>query len=179
MSAVLILNGPNVGLIGHREPHLYGSESLDTAMSRVNATAAAAGVSVEILTSNYEAELVDRLHKLVRQRESSDIVAVIVNPGGATAYGIALLDALRAIRQPIVEVHVSNRAVKSDGDFRQRDPIAAISRGLIAGFGTKGYDLAMEWCLREAGAAGRRSEGAADVAPVDLQVDTVDVAEGR
>lgn len=149
MPRVLVLNGPNVALVGLREPHLYGSTSLEAGMARLHERVAGTDVEVEVLTSNHEGELVDRIHRIVRARAAGtpDTDAVIINPGGATAYSVAVLDALAATELPIVVVHVANRAAKKGGEIRERDLVARISQGQIIGLGVTGYLLALDWCL--------------------------------
>ena len=149
MPKVLVLNGPNVALVGLREPHLYGTETLDDGMARLHRRVEGTGVEVEVVTSNHEGDLVDRVHDVVRAKAAgtNDVEAVIINPGGATAYSVSVLDALAAAELPIVVVHVANRAAKSGGEIRERDLVARISRGQIVGLGVLGYALALEWCL--------------------------------
>ena len=147
MPSVLVLNGPNVGIVGLREPHYYGTVPLEEAMSRLRDRAAKDDVEVEVLTSNHEGVLVDRLHEIVREQGSSDVKAIIVNPGGATAYSVSVLDALAAADLPVVEVHISNRHKKPGGEIRQKDLIAALAVGQIVGLGVKGYEFALEWLL--------------------------------
>ena len=149
MAKILILNGPNVGIIGYREPELYGSEPLSATMERCAALAAGADVEVEVLTSNHEGVLLDRLHEITRGDQGRDVDAILVNPGGLTPYGLALRDALKTTFRPVVVVHVSNKPAKTDGDFRHLDIIAPIARGNIVGLGVLGYELATRWILQE------------------------------
>lgn len=159
MSRLLILNGPNVGLIGVREPHLYGRVDLETGLQHARQRAAAHGMTTEVLTSNHEGELVDRLHALVRDPDRGGIAGVIVNPGGLTAYGVSLRDALAALALPVIVVHVSNRAARTDGGFRSVDVIAPVSAGQIIGLGVHGYGLAVDWFGRTLSTAERVERG--------------------
>ena len=154
MAKILVLNGPNVGLIGLREPHLYGTDDLETTMQRLRERAQADGVELEVLTSNHEGVLVDRVHEVVRAKAdgSNDVTAALVNPGGLTAYGISLLDALIAAELDVVEVHVSNRFRKNSDEKRggfdlERDLLAKYAIGQVLGLGVMGYDFGLEWLL--------------------------------
>lgn len=149
MPKILIINGQNVGIIGRREPNLYGSTPLAEGLERCERMAAAAGVEIEVLTSNHEGELIDRLHEITNQDEGRDVDAILVNPGGLTPYGLGLRDALKTTFKPVVLVHVSNRPPKLDGPFRHVDIIAPVAMGNIVGLGVMGYELAVAYLLRE------------------------------
>ena len=133
---VLLLNGPNLNLLGTREPEVYGVDTLDDIVSEVTAYAAEHDVAIRAGQSNIEGELIDSLHDA---REWAD--GVIFNPGAYTHTSIALRDAISAIGLPVVEVHLSN--VHGREAFRRRSMITAVCLGVISGFGAKGYSLAL------------------------------------
>lgn len=145
---ILVLNGPNVGIVGLREPELYGTTPLAEAMQRCRELAGRAGVDVEVLTTNHLGELLDRLHEVVLNVAGRDADAIVVNPGGVTPYGMSLRDGLTATGKPVVVVHISNRPAKTDVEHRQRDIVAPIARGTIVGLGVAGYEFAVQWLLR-------------------------------
>jgi 3-dehydroquinate dehydratase II len=139
---ILLLNGPNINLLGTREPNLYGRTTL---IDIVDAVMAAAEVQptfeVEAFQSNHEGELIDRIQASARHSNG-----IIINPGGLTHYSIALRDALSAADLPIVEVHLTN--IHAREEFRHHSVIAPISIGQIAGFGADGYLLALDYLIR-------------------------------
>lgn len=133
----LVLHGPNLNLLGTREPGLYGSERLVDIDSALVRAAEARGVSLRIRQSNHEGELIDALHAAM-----ADCHGVIVNAGGYTHTSVALRDALLGTSLPVVEVHLTNLARREA--FRQRSLIADVAVGTIQGFGGHGYRLALE-----------------------------------
>lgn len=133
----LLVNGPNLNLLGVREPGVYGSDSLETINSEVAARASALGCSVDFFQSNSEGGIVDRLHSAMGQYDG-----LIINPGAYTHYSIAIRDAIAAVKLPAVEVHLSN--VYGREDFRHTSVIAPVCVGQIAGLGKIGYSLALE-----------------------------------
>lgn len=146
---ILLLNGPNLNMLGTREPHLYGSTTLDDIVRIVTERAAAASPSVEIeaFQSNHEGALVD-----VIQQSGRTASGIIINPGGLTHYSVVLRDALAMCGQPIVEVHLTN--IHAREEFRHHSVVAPIALGQIAGFGAQGYELALEVLLRRLEGAG-------------------------
>jgi len=134
---VLVLNGPNLNLLGDREINIYGEVTLDEINTRLKRLAGNLGVSLETYQSNHEGELIDKLHRAVRDGFS----AVIFNPGAFTHYSLALRDAVTAINIPVVEVHLSN--IYAREEFRRHSVIAPVAAGQISGFGISSYFLAL------------------------------------
>jgi len=137
MNKVLLLNGPNLNLLGTREPQTYGSDTLDDLVKLVTEHAAAKKIEITASQSNIEGELVDLLHDA---RDWAN--GVIFNPGGYTHYSVALRDAITAIEIPVVEVHMSN--IQAREDFRHESVVGAVCLGTIAGFGVTSYILAVD-----------------------------------
>lgn len=137
---ILLLNGPNLNLLGEREPGVYGTETLEGIAASVSARAAMRATTVVAVQSNAEGALIDALHE---SRNAS--CGVIFNPGAYTHTSIALRDAISAIGLPVVEVHLSN--VHAREEFRHRSMISGVCLGVIAGFGSAGYVLAVDALL--------------------------------
>ncbi len=148
---ILVLHGPNLNLLGTREPQIYGSETLDDINDRLAELAAELGVTVRTFQSNHEGELIDRIH----QARSEGVAAILINPGGYTHTSIALRDAISAVAIPTVEVHLSN--VHAREPFRQHSYIAPVALGQICGFGADGYLLALRGILAKVKPGSRRS----------------------
>ena len=134
MTDVLVLQGPNLNLLGTREPEIYGRESLDEIHAGIADRAAELGLAVDFFQSNHEGALIDRLHR-------RDFDAAIVNAGGLTHTSIALRDALLAVKIPFIEVHLSN--VHAREAFRHHSYFSDIAVGTITGLGAVGYELAL------------------------------------
>ncbi len=137
---ILVLHGPNLNLLGEREPEIYGRTTLAEIDAKLREQASARGASVESFQSNHEGALIDRIQASRRTHQ-----AIIVNPGGLTHSSVALRDALAATGLPIVEVHLSNISAREE--FRQRSYVSGIALGQISGLGAKGYELALEALL--------------------------------
>lgn len=137
MKPVYVLNGPNLNLLGQREPHLYGSTTLADIQARLQSRAAGLGLAIEFRQSNHEGELIDWVHE-ARQRAS----ALIVNAAGLTHSSIPLLDALLAADLPIIEVHLTN--IYRREPFRHHSYVSQAATGIICGLGAKGYELALD-----------------------------------
>jgi 3-dehydroquinate dehydratase-2 len=132
---VLVLDGPNLNLLGSRQPEVYGRETLEEVHARVRARAAELGVEVATFQSNHEGALIDRLHE-------RDFDGVVVNAGGLTHTSVALLDAFLSIARPYVEVHLSDP--KAREDFRHRSYLEGAAVASVAGRGPEGYVEALE-----------------------------------
>jgi 3-dehydroquinate dehydratase-2 len=133
---LLILNGPNLNLLGEREPEVYGRVSLADAVEAARRVAGELGCELDHFQSNHEGELIDRIHAA---RGTAD--GIIVNPGGLTHSSVSLRDAIAGSDLPCIEVHLSNLARREA--FRHTSLVTAVSVGLIAGFGAAGYSLAV------------------------------------
>ena len=132
---ILVLNGPNLNLLGQREPTLYGNQTLEEINQELEEMASATGIRVEFFQSNHEGELVDRI-----QQARDDFELIIINAGAFSHYSIALHDALRAINLPVIEVHLSN--IYTREEFRHQSLISPVAVGGIFGFGALSYRLA-------------------------------------
>jgi 3-dehydroquinate dehydratase-2 len=137
---ILVLNGPNLNLLGTRQPEIYGKETLADHLEAIRQAAILAGYEVEHLQSNHEGDLIDAIHH-ARGRTA----AIIFNPGAFTHYAYAVADALAAYDGIVVEVHLSNPAAREA--WRHTSVIAPVAHGTIAGFGGTGYRLAVEAVL--------------------------------
>lgn len=133
---VLLLSGPNLNLLGSREPHIYGTATLDDHVAHARSAAEPLGLSVEHVQSNHEGVLVDAIHA-ARGRAA----AIIINPGAFTHYSWAIHDALAAFGGPIVELHLSNPNAREE--WRHTSVVAPVATGSIVGFGGHGYALAV------------------------------------
>jgi 3-dehydroquinate dehydratase-2 len=135
---IFILNGPNLNLLGTREPEIYGSASLDDIAAQLTERAGSLGVAVDIRQSNHEGHLIDWLH----EAKTAGAKAIILNAAGFTHTSIALLDAIKAIEIPVIEVHLSNPHAREP--FRHRSYISKVAKGIVAGFGANSYILALD-----------------------------------
>ena len=138
MAKLLVLNGPNLNLLGTREPGHYGHDTLDAINNRLVKMAETAGHSLECYQSNAEHDLVDRVHKA----QSEGVSWIIINPAAFTHTSVAIRDALAGVSIPFVEIHLSN--VHAREEFRQHSYFSDIASGVISGLGAKGYELALE-----------------------------------
>ena len=145
MTAILVLEGPNLNLVGTREPEIYGYESLDQIHAGIKARATELGLKVAFFQSNHEGALIDRLHR-------RDFDISIVNAAGLTHTSVALRDALLAIERPFIEVHLSDPSTREP--FRQVNFLHDIALESIVGQGSRGYHLALESIARRSEAGG-------------------------
>src|SRR5687768_10267315 len=141
-ATIFVLNGPNLNLLGLREPEIYGTDTLDDIAGRLEDQARALGLSIDMRQSNHEGFLIDWLH----EANASGARAVILNAGGFTHTSVAIHDAIKAIEVPVIEVHLSNPQARES--FRRRSLVAQAARGTIAGFGALGYELALDAAAR-------------------------------
>jgi 3-dehydroquinate dehydratase-2 len=139
---IYVLNGPNLNLLGVREPEIYGSETLDEIAGALEDRARELGLAIDMRQSNHEGHLVDWLH----EANAEGAKAVILNAGAYTHTSVALHDAIKAITVPVIEVHLSNPQARES--FRRRSFVAPVARGSIAGFGPLGYQLALDAAAR-------------------------------
>jgi 3-dehydroquinate dehydratase-2 len=139
---VYVLNGPNLNLLGLREPEIYGADTLDDIAGRLEDRARDLGLGIEMRQSNHEGHLIDWLH----EANAEGAKAVILNPGGFTHSSVALHDAVKAISVPVIELHLSNPAAREA--FRHKSYVASAAKGTIAGFGALGYELALDAAAR-------------------------------
>ena len=136
MKKIIIINGPNLNLLGHREPSVYGSETFENFLSEMKAKYSKLDISY--FQSNVEGELITKLHETGFTYDG-----IILNAAGYTHTSIAIADAIRAIKTPVVEVHISNTFSREE--FRHHSFISAVSKGVIVGFGLKSYELALKF----------------------------------
>jgi 3-dehydroquinate dehydratase-2 len=133
---ITILNGPNLNLLGQRQPEIYGRATLDDVAAACARLATEFGLTTELFQSNHEGEIIDRIH-VARQTSAG----IIINPGALSHTSIAILDALNTFDGPVLEVHVSN--IHKREAFRHHSYISLRAEGVIAGFGVEGYELAL------------------------------------
>ena len=138
MASILVLNGPNLNLLGSREPEVYGKQTLVDINARLSQIAKDAGHHIQFLQSNAEYELIDRIHAA----RNENINFIIINPGALTHTSIALRDALLGVAIPFIEVHLSN--VHKRESFRHHSYLADAAVGTIVGLGAQGYELALQ-----------------------------------
>ena len=145
MANFLLLNGPNLNLLGEREPELYGKTSLDQVVENLSNISDKSGHELSDFQSNAEHELVDLIHKA----KDNNVKCIIFNPGAFTHSSIALRDALAGTKIPFIEVHISN--IYSREDFRQKSFLSEIAVGVISGLGGEGYELALKVAISRYG----------------------------
>jgi len=135
--SVLVINGPNLNLLGTREPEVYGTTTLDDITQKLQNQAINAGISLDSYQSNHEGELIDRVQKA----KKDGVGFIIINPGGFTHTSVALRDALAGVAIPFIEVHLSN--IHQREEFRKHSYFSDLAIGVICGLGAKGYELAL------------------------------------
>jgi 3-dehydroquinate dehydratase II len=140
---LLLLNGPNLNLLGTREPAVYGATTLADIERDATAQAQEAGAEIACFQSNHEGALIDRIHAARQQ----GVDAIVINPGGLTHTSVALRDALAGVDIPFVEVHISN--IYKREEFRHHSFLSAIAQGTICGLGADGYRFAIDFVLKQ------------------------------
>ncbi len=139
MNKILILNGPNLNLLGTREPQVYGHTTLADVEALMARLATERGVEAECFHSNHEGALIDRIHAARTQ----GVAYIMINPGGLTHTSVALRDALAGVAVPFIEVHISN--VHKREEFRHHSYLSGIAEAVLCGFGTSGYSMALNY----------------------------------
>jgi 3-dehydroquinate dehydratase-2 len=134
---IYVLSGPNLNLLGSREPHIYGTTALDDVRGLCEARAKALGYDIVFRQTNHEGELIDWV-----QEARTEACALVLNPAGYGHTSVALLDALKTLEAPIIECHLSNPAARED--FRRSTYVSLAATGVVSGFGAKSYELAVE-----------------------------------
>jgi 3-dehydroquinate dehydratase II len=142
LPVIYVLNGPNLNLLGVREPEIYGSDTLDDIAGRLEDKAKRLGVAIDMRQSNHEGHLIDWLH----EAQATGAKAVLLNAGGFAHSSVALHDAVKAVAVPVIEVHLTNPQARES--FRRRSLTGAAAKGVIAGFGALGYELALDAAAR-------------------------------
>lgn len=149
MKTLLILNGPNLNLLGTREPGVYGATSLADLQAQCEADAQRLGFAAECFQSNHEGALIDKLHEAGQRFAAGDLAGVVFNPGAFTHTSVALFDAISGVKPlPVIEVHISN--VHAREAFRHHSYVSPAAAGIVVGFGLDGYRLAIEGLARKA-----------------------------
>jgi len=140
--SVLVIQGPNLNMLGRREPAIYGHETLEDIHQRLRAAARAMGLGLEVFQSNHEGALIDRIH----QARDESVGFILINPAGFTHSSVALRDALAAVAIPFIEVHLSN--IHQREAFRHHSYFSDLAIGSIVGLGSQGYELALQAAAR-------------------------------
>ncbi|HEY6355354.1 MAG TPA: type II 3-dehydroquinate dehydratase [Burkholderiaceae bacterium] len=146
MSKILVLNGPNLNLLGTREPALYGSATLADVEALCRDTAARLNVAVDCRQSNHEGQLVDWIHEAGTAQRAGQLLGVVLNAGAYTHTSVALHDAIKGTSVTLVELHISN--VHAREAFRHHSFLSSVAAGIVVGFGVEGYALAIEGLVR-------------------------------
>jgi 3-dehydroquinate dehydratase-2 len=142
MTSVLVLNGPNLNLLGTRKPEVYGTTSLADVEELCRAEAGKLGLDVDFRQSNHEGQLIDWLHECGRAVKTGEFIGAVYNPGAHTHTSVALHDAIEGAEVPVIECHISN--VHAREEFRHHSYISPVARGIVVGFGVYGYVLGIQ-----------------------------------
>ena len=140
MKKILLINGPNLNLLGNREEEIYGTTDLNIVLKELEDTASIVDAELEYFQSNHEGEIIDRMHEAI-----GDTNYIIFNPGALTHYSYSLHDAIKAIKIPTIEVHISN--IYGRDKWRSKSVISPAAAGIITGFGLRGYVMALDFIL--------------------------------
>lgn len=142
MSTIMVLNGPNLNLLGTREPEMYGHETISDVEALCRDTAAALGHEIDFRQSNHEGVLIDYIHEAGRRIKEGEVLGVVFNPAAYTHTSVALHDAIKGADVPVIEVHISN--VHTREAFRHHSYISPVALGIIVGMGVQGYALGIQ-----------------------------------
>ncbi|REG85069.1 type II 3-dehydroquinate dehydratase [Marinomonas pollencensis] len=142
MSTIMVLNGPNLNLLGTREPDMYGHETLSDVEVLCRDTAAALGYEIDFRQSNHEGVLIDYIHEAGRRIKEGEVLGVVFNPAAYTHTSVALHDAIKGADVPVIEVHISN--VHTREAFRHHSYISPVALGIVVGMGVQGYALGIQ-----------------------------------
>ena len=142
MKKILIINGPNLNLLGQREEEIYGTVSFDKILVDLKDTAIKSGAELDYFQSNHEGEIIDRMHQAIGNTDY-----IIFNPGALTHYSYSIHDAIKAVNIPLVEVHISN--IYGREKWRSKSVISPAAIGIISGFGLYSYSMALDFILRQ------------------------------
>lgn len=142
MEKVLVINGPNLNMLGTRDPKIYGSDSLADVEALMRSAAGELGVELEFFQSNYEGAIIDKIHASFKTFDG-----IVINPGAFTHYSYAIMDAMGAVSIPFVEIHISN--IHAREEFRHKSVLATLAIGQIAGLGIYGYELALRGLIKK------------------------------
>ncbi|GLQ74735.1 type II 3-dehydroquinate dehydratase [Vibrio penaeicida] len=147
MSSIFVINGPNLNLLGQREPEQYGNSTLDDVEALCHQTAKEHGVTIKFMQSNHEGVLIDWFHEAGIGVKNGSILGVVFNPGAFTHTSVALHDAIKGTQVPTIETHISN--VHAREAFRNHSYISPVANGIIVGFGIQGYALAIKGLIHQ------------------------------
>lgn len=142
MSTIMVLNGPNLNLLGTREPAQYGYETLSDVETLCREAAASLGHEIDFRQSNHEGVLIDSIHEAGERIKKGDVIGVVFNPGAYTHTSVALHDAIKGADVPVIEVHISN--VHAREAFRHHSYISPVAQGIVVGMGVQGYVLGIQ-----------------------------------
>ena len=146
MPSIAVLNGPNLNLLGTRNPEVYGRTTLAELEQICRSAADRLGLDLDFRQSNHEGELIDWIHQIGAAAAAGDSIGAVYNPGAHTHYAYALRDAIEAASCPVIETHLSNVAAREE--FRRHSVISPVAAGIVVGFGVAGYPLAIEGLYR-------------------------------